>query len=80
MFPFAAYVEAGGLMSYGVDPVAGIQQTSALVDKILKGARPGELPIEQPTRVALVINRRTAARLHLTIPRVLVLQAEQVID
>ena len=80
MLPFAAYVEAGGLMSYGVDPALGMQQTSALVVKIFKGARAGDLPIEQPTRVALVINRRTAARLRLTIPRVLVLQAEQVID
>ncbi len=80
MFPFAAYVEAGGLASYGVDPVAGIRQTAAFVDKILKGAKPGELPIEQPTRVALVLNRRTAARLHLTIPQVLLLQADKVID
>jgi len=80
MFPFAAYVEAGGLMSYGVDPVLGIRQTSTFVDKVFKGARAGDLPIEQPTRVALVINRRTAARLRLAIPQVLLLQAEQVID
>jgi putative ABC transport system substrate-binding protein len=80
MFPFAAYVEAGGLMSYGVDPALGMRQTSNFVDKIFKGARAGDLPIEQPTRVALVINRRTAARLRLTIPQVLLLQAEQVID
>ena len=80
MFPFAAYVEAGGLMSYGVDPALGIRQTSTFVDKIFKGARAGDLPIEQPTRVALVINRRTAARLRLAIPQVLLLQAEQVID
>jgi putative ABC transport system substrate-binding protein len=80
MFPFAAYVEAGGLMSYGVDPALGFRQTSTFVDKVFKGAKPGDLPIEQPTRVALVINRRTAARLRLTIPRVLLLQSEKVID
>jgi len=80
MFPFAAYVEAGGLMSYGVDPALGMRQTSAFVARIFKGAQAGELPIEQPTRVALVINRRTAARLRLPIPQLLVLQAEQVID
>jgi putative ABC transport system substrate-binding protein len=80
MFPFAAYVEAGGLVSYGVDPTLGIRQTAAFVDKIFKGARPGDLPIEQPTRVAMVINLRTAAQLRLTIPQALLLQAEQVID
>ena len=80
MFPFAAYVEAGGLMSYGVDPAVGIRQASTLVDKIFKGARPAELPIEQPTRVDLVLNRRTAAVLRLPIPSELLLQARQVID
>ena len=80
MCPFTAYVEAGGLMSYGVDPAVGIRQASVLVDKIFKGARPGDLPIEQPTRVDLVINRRTAAQLQLTIPPLLLLQAARVID
>jgi len=80
IFPFAAYVEAGGLMSYGVDPALGMRQATTFVDKIFKGAKAGDLPIEQPTRVALVINRRTAARLRLAIPQVLLLQAEQVID
>jgi len=80
MCPFAAYVEAGGLMSYGVDPAVGIRQTATFVDRIFKGARAGDLPIEQPTRVALVINRGTAARLRLAIPQLLLLQAEQVID
>jgi putative ABC transport system substrate-binding protein len=78
-FPFAAFVEAGGLMSYGVDPVTGIRLSAGYVDKILKGARPGDLPIEQPTRVGLVINRKTAGALRLPIPQELLLQAEQVI-
>jgi putative ABC transport system substrate-binding protein len=80
MFPFAAYVEAGGLASYGVDPASGIRQAAAFVDRVFKGAKPGDLPIEQPTRVALMINRRTATRLHVTIPQALLLQAEKVID
>jgi ABC-type uncharacterized transport system substrate-binding protein len=79
MFPFAAYVEVGGLMSYGVDPATGIGLSAGYVDKILKGAKPGELPIEQPTRVDLVINRKTAIALRLPIPHELLLQAEKVI-
>ena len=66
-------------MTYGVDPAPAIRQAAVLVDKIFKGANPGDLPTEQPTRVELVINRRTAALLRLTIPSAL-LQAERVID
>ena len=80
VFPFAACVDAGGLMSYGVDPAPAIRQAAVFVDKIFKGANPGDLPIEQPTRVEMVINRRTAALLRLTIPPALLLQAERVID
>jgi putative ABC transport system substrate-binding protein len=80
IFPFSAYVESGGLMSYGVDPALGARQTAVFVDKVFKGAKAGDLPIEQPTRVELVINRRTAGLLRLTIPRVLLLQAARVIE
>lgn len=80
MFPFAECVEVGGLMSYGVDALIGIRIVASYVDRILKGAKPGELPIEQPTRVDLVINRKTADALKLTIPQVLLLQAEKVIE
>ena len=80
MFPFAGYVEAGGLMSYGVDQLAGVRQSAGYVDKIFRGARAGELPIEQPTRVDLVINRTTAGALQLTIPQSLLLRAEKVIE
>ena len=67
-------------MSYGVDPAPALRQAAVLVDKIFKGAPPGDLPIEQPTRVEMVINRRTAALLRLTIAPALLLQAERVID
>ena len=80
MYPFAECVEVGGLMSYGVDYLIGIRIVASYVDRILKGAKPGELPIEQPTRVDLVINRKTAAALKLTIPQALLLQAEKVIE
>jgi len=80
VFPFAASVDAGGLMSYGVDPAPAIRQAAVFVDKIFKGANPGDLPIEQPTRVEMVINRRTAALLRLTIPPALLLQAERVVE
>jgi len=80
MFPFANGVEAGGLMSYGIDPKSEMRQVAVYADKILKGAMPGELPIEQPTRVDLVINRKTAKALQLTIPQILLLQAERLIE
>jgi putative ABC transport system substrate-binding protein len=76
---FPEYVEAGGLMSYGVDPTIGIRRVATFIDKIFKGADPGDLPIEQPSQVSLFLNRRTAAALQLSIPSELLLQAEQVI-
>jgi putative tryptophan/tyrosine transport system substrate-binding protein len=74
------WVEAGGLMSYGIDFGDLFPRAAVFVDKILRGAKPGELPIEQPTKFQLVINLKTAKRLGLTIPQSLLLQADEVIQ
>src|SRR5207245_2064452 len=74
------FVEAGGLMSYAVDFYDQVRGTAIYVDKILKGAKPGDLPVEQPTKYELVINLKTAKALRLTIPQSLLLRASQVIQ
>jgi putative ABC transport system substrate-binding protein len=74
------FAESGGLMSYGANDRDMHRRATVFVDKILKGARPSELPVEQPTTYELVINLKTAKTLGLTIPRSLLLQADQVIE
>ena len=74
------FVESGGLMSYAADFYEQIRRSVTYVDKILKGSRPSDLPIEQPTKLDLVINLKTARALRLTIPQSLLLQADRVID
>ena len=75
-----SYVKAGGLMSYGFNLADIGQRTAYFVDKVLKGAKPADLPVEQPTKFELVINLKTAKALGLTIPQSLLLRADEVIQ
>ena len=79
MYGFRRYVEAGGLMSYNADIVAIWRRAAYFVDKVLKGNRPAELPIEQPARFQLVINRAAASALGIEIPLSLRQRADAVI-
>jgi putative ABC transport system substrate-binding protein len=73
-------VQDGGLMSYAADEAESFKRAAVYVDKILRGAKPGDLPVEQPTKFGLVINLKTAKALGLTIPPHILFQAEEVIQ
>jgi putative ABC transport system substrate-binding protein len=80
MFANRAYIQAGGMMSYGPDLADNFRRASAYVDRILKGASPATMPVEQPTRFELVFNRGTAKSLGIALPQSLLVRADDFVE
>jgi putative ABC transport system substrate-binding protein len=77
---FDHLVKLGGLLSYGTLPTESYRQAAKQVDRIMRGAKPGDLPVEQPTRFRLVVNLKTAKTLGITLPPAIMLRADGVIE
>ena len=79
IYGYREFVDAGGLMSYGLSFREYYKRVARYIDAVLKGAKPSDLPVEQPTKIELVINLKTAQALGVTVPQSLLLRADEVI-
>jgi putative ABC transport system substrate-binding protein len=80
IYPFRQFVTEGALISYGPDSVDIVRRSASYVDRILKGEKPADLPVQAPTRFELAINLKTAKALGLTVPMILQMTADEVIE
>ena len=80
IYPSREFVEAGGLVAYGVNYPDLYFRSASLIDKIFRGAKPGDLPVEQPTKLEFIINLKAAKAIGLTVPPLLIARADEVIE
>jgi putative ABC transport system substrate-binding protein len=80
VYPFRYFVHAGGLISYGADLVKQSQPAAAYVDRVLKGEKPADLPVQAPTKYELIVNLKTAKELGIAVPPTLLARADEVIE